>query len=334
VGDDWQSIYRFAGGDVALMRDFKAHFGRARTVTLDRTFRLNNRINECASKFIQCNPGQLRKTIDAARTETGPRVFLGVPAECSDVLLLQALSRIRMERPAATVMILGRYNHSKPLTLDSMRESFPSLEIEFRTVHRSKGLEADYVVVVDLGSGGLGFPCEQSDDAVLQLVLAREDEFEHAEERRLFYVALTRARHGVYLLADANTPSCFVTELRDGEYETEWFGDRPADVPKCRVCMKGELQQRDGPYGLFHGCSNYPYCDETYTTCSACGKGALLKEGTRFVCSEPDCDHSELACPQCQDGRRVRREGPYGPFWGCSQYPRCDYTMNIEGADR
>jgi DNA helicase-4 len=85
--------------------------------------------------------------------------------------------------------------------------------MRFLTAHRSKGLEADHVVILKAVRGRMGFPSEIVDDSLLDLVLPEPERFEHAEERRLFYVALTRARHSVTILADRETPSAFATEL-------------------------------------------------------------------------------------------------------------------------
>lgn len=89
--------------------------------------------------------------------------------------------------------------------------------MRFLTVHRSKGLEADHVIILRAARGRMGFPSEIVDDSLLDLVLPEPESFAHAEERRLFYVALTRARHSVTILADRETPSAFATELLEDE---------------------------------------------------------------------------------------------------------------------
>lgn len=99
--------------------------------------------------------------------------------------------------------------------------------IEQMTVHTSKGKEADYVVVFDMNKGG--FPSEKSTNPLLELLLPKSEPYKHAEERRLFYVALTRARHHVYLITDASKPSPFVVEVIDNGYPIltdEFHGER------------------------------------------------------------------------------------------------------------
>lgn len=93
--------------------------------------------------------------------------------------------------------------------MDALAAEFPELDIQSLTIHRSKGLEADHVVILRAASGRLGFPSEIVDDSLLDLVLPEPEQFEHAEERRLFYVALTRARQSVTILVDREAPSAF-----------------------------------------------------------------------------------------------------------------------------
>ena len=133
----------------------------------------------------------------------------------------------RKSQQRISVQLLGRYNFNKPRDLPTLQRGFPNLNIEFRTVHGSKGLEADFVVVLDVISGRYGFPSEIADDPVLSLVLAEAEVYPNAEERRLFYVAVTRARVGVYLLTD-DPQSSFLTELR-GQPGVD-------EMPSANVC--------------------------------------------------------------------------------------------------
>ena len=117
------------------------------------------------------------------------------------------------------VLLLGRYRHLRPDNLNALPKQYPGLRFTWKTIHGSKGLEADYVVVLGLCSGKYGFPAEIADDPLLDLVLAVPEDHPNAEERRLLYVAVTRARRQAFLLADGGPPSEFVTELTDGGYD-------------------------------------------------------------------------------------------------------------------
>jgi DNA helicase-4 len=124
-----------------------------------------------------------------------------------------------------SLLILSRYNHTLPdrSVLESLEVLWPGQIKSPLTIHRSKGLEADYVIVLGLTADKYGFPSEIEDDPLLSLVLARPEDYPHAEERRLLYVALTRARHQVHLLVDRRQPSLFALELEDSIYSAQHF---------------------------------------------------------------------------------------------------------------
>jgi len=215
VGDDWQSIYRFAGSDISIMRNFDEWFGHSAQVALDRTFRFSRQLSDRAADFVSRNPFQLPKTVTSDKVQNGAPITIIARGKDTDDPLRVTLESITKRKPQqrVSVQLLGRYNFNKPRDVPGQNRDFPNLNIEFRTVHGSKGLESDFVVVLDLLGGRYGFPSEIADDPVLSLVLAEAETYPNAEERRLFYVALTRARVGVYLLTD--TPqSSFLNELR------------------------------------------------------------------------------------------------------------------------
>ncbi|MHC8509786.1 MAG: UvrD-helicase domain-containing protein [Rhodospirillales bacterium] len=248
VGDDWQSIYRFAGSDTAVMREFSGQFGVSERMDLSRTFRCADEIAAVATKFVLSNPHQLRKQVSGVKA--GKRcISIGLPETKYQDLLSEALEKIeRMHPPGerASVLVLGRYNRSKPFNIAALANAHARFDISFMTVHKSKGLEADYVVVTGLCSGKDAFPSEIEDDPILNMVLSTPEKHQNAEERRLFYVAITRAKHHVFLLADEGPPSVFVQELLDGDYEANVFGRKTEDDVPCPACPEGILTRRPG----------------------------------------------------------------------------------------
>jgi DNA helicase-4 len=331
VGDDWQAIYRFGGSDIAVMREFGNHFGPFERVDLATTFRCADRIAGVATDFVLRNPAQIRKTVRSMRKADRPAVHVGLPDNQELSLLKEALDRIekdaRQHDGMAEVLILGRYRHLRPRNIDALPKQYPGLRFTWMTVHRPKGLEADYAVVLGLCSGKHGFPVEITDDPLLDLVLAVPETHPNAEERRLLYVAITRARRQIYLLADGGPPSQFVTELIDDGYDVEVFGRPPEGDVSCPRCTGGRLERRENARGgVFYGCSNFPLCEHTTRACPRCGNGLPVRSGAAFRCR--DCGGTIEACPVC-DGWLDTKMGKFGRFLGCSTFPACDYTRNL-----
>ena len=332
VGDDWQAIYRFGGSDIAVMREFGERFGNFSRVDLQTTFRCSDRIAAVATDFVLRNPAQIRKTVRSMRKADRPAVHIGLPGQEGFSLLTEALDRIAEDADrhdgTSEVLLLGRYRHLRPRNMGNLVKQYPRLHLSYMTIHRSKGLQADHVVVLCLCSGKHGFPVEIADDPLLDLVLAVPEAHPNAEERRLLYVAITRARRQVFLLAEGGPPSSFARELIDGGYDIAAFGRLPeADIP-CPRCKEGRLERRENARdrGTFYGCSNWPYCEHTGRPCPSCGTGLPVRAGSSHRCR--NCDALLEGCSVC-DGWLETRMGPYGRFRGCSNWPDCDYTRNL-----
>ncbi len=209
VGDDWQAVYRFSGADMALTTAFHHWFGEGDHCVLDTTYRFNQRIGEVASQFIQCNPGQLKKPLNSL-TKGNKKSIVLLPEEQLEALLDKMSGYVRQDE---RVLLLARYHHLRPQLLDKAATRWPGLTLDFMTIHASKGQQADYVIMVGLNGGKDGFPAGSAESVIEMALLPASEEFAHAEERRLAYVAMTRARHQVWLLFDRQNPSVFVAEL-------------------------------------------------------------------------------------------------------------------------
>ena len=350
VGDDWQAIYRFAGSDVTLFTNFGKLVGFFEEMRIERTYRNSQRLVDVASAFVLKNPDQLRKRVTSmAPALSRPPVaavsladqraaftfalndLLSLPGRGGEIKVL-GRNRRDLERIFPGLAPVGGFSFRDPRRNSPAEEKFDKVityrpdagepvELGYMTVHKSKGLQADNVIVIGLVNDRYGFPNMVADDPILELLLADSDRYDFAEERRLFYVALTRTKGVVWLVTgdDAGNPgmSAFVDELRRDCREDAFVlysqegSDEAARCPRCG----GVLLRRSGPTGDFVGCSNYPFCDKAYRDVR------ILEDRRR--------------CPKCGGWltRRVRRDGG-GEFFGCTNWPTyCNYTMDIGGGD-
>lgn len=350
VGDDWQAIYRFSGADVRLTTDFESYFGATSKTTLDMTFRFNSSIGDVATRFVTKNPIQLKKEIKSLVQVSRPAVSIirqGLE-EQGITPLDKALTSIANHVNESNspnknkVYLLARfwYQMPDPKYLQWLRQRYHMLDIENQSFHASKGKEADYVVVMGLITGQHGFPSEKQTPTLINALLPQGDTFEHAEERRLFYVALTRTKHKAYLLADMTDASDFVAELIQDDYpvETNEFDvsltQLNADKTVCHSCKVGALKPRVGQYGTFMSCTLYPRCKYKETPCDKCGSAMSRETKDDYqVCINSSCEHERPVCLNCGSEMKLRN-GKYGAFWGCSTYRRnvennCSYKINV-----
>jgi len=262
VGDDWQSINRYAGSDLSVMSRFEDWFGAADTCYLGHTFRSPQSLCDVASAFVSANPSQLPKTVVSHRS--GPESTVQAIAVMRPIEYENALGEYLQQLDDAadgttTVLVLGRYNRDAEDIARVLEHRWKHLRIGFQTVHRSKGKEADHVVVLNVCR--MKFPSAIEDDPLLALAMPVGETFQFAEERRLFYVALTRARQSVLLLTRSGHESPFVLELvRTGSVQMRQVGqDEPVQI--CPKCRRGTVTPRKSKYGPFLSCSRYRLCD-------------------------------------------------------------------------
>ncbi len=257
VGDDWQSIFRFSGSDVNLMLKFKKHFGFTKILMLEKCHRFNNQLAEITNNFILVNKHQLKKKLYSdVQTKTNPmRIIDKTSNEDISSLknILEDINRFAETNNASVndVLLLGRFRHDKPNGINYNHYKCIK-NIEFMTIHQAKGLTCDYAIILNNETGKYGFPAEFADDPLIDIVLSEVDPSPHSEERRLMYVAMTRAKNQVFLLNNQKNKSLFIRELEKKNQNGE-------NIKLCRECG-GEMIEKSSRYGKFYGCSNFPYC--------------------------------------------------------------------------
>ena len=347
VGDDWQSIYAYAGSDITLFTKFKDSMGYGQELKITRTYRNAQEVIDIAGGFIQKNDSQLKKALvspkhiqdpvviesyteDVDRTQTkgkgGKYYMIGKTVE-------DIVATILEENPKSSILLLGRYgfdaynlSRSADFIYDEKTggvksKKFPGVRLEFMTVHRAKGLGFDNVIIINARNELYGFPSQIQEDPVLKYVVKDDFSIEYAEERRLFYVALTRTKNRVYIVVPEQHPSKFVTELISDFKNVKVNGKinevddaNSADIKRCPICGY-PLQLRYKPnYGLkLWLCSNEPEICDFMTNDLRGGELSILK------------------CNRCQDGYLIVKEGKLGPFLGCTNYKSdktgCNGTM-------
>jgi len=228
VGDDWQSIYRFSGSDMALFNQFPEYFGATEINKIETTYRFGEPLVSLSSYFIQRNKAQIQKDIHSFDSEMKTELeFYSYDRRDYCNMIGQLVASIPSDK---SIFLLGRYSFDDyylSFMYQSIKEGnrffyvIGGRKIEFLTIHKSKGLEADYVILLQCNKDTYGFPSLVSDDPVLNYVLTKSDQFPYGEERRLFYVAITRAKMKTLVLYDKRFPSVFVDEFLHPEKLSE-----------------------------------------------------------------------------------------------------------------
>ena len=290
VGDDWQSIYRFAGSEVSLISEFDKNFEKAMIMKIEQTYRNSQELIRVSGNFIKKNEKQIDKNLFSARKLTAPVIVRNFSEKIEintaemrmddkkGKLILESkndprikiLKEVLDEMPSTknSVLLLVRNNYdlgiiqlwiqNTDLGIKIIKNDNNNLVFEkgnsrvtCMTIHKSKGLEADNVVLFDIREGYRGLPDTLGDDNILRFVIASKEDIEFAEDRRLFYVALTRTKNRVYIISRTRENSRFIQEIvKDNEFDVK---SNTFEL-QCPLCG-GFLVQIPGKG--FYGCENY-----------------------------------------------------------------------------
>ena len=348
VGDDWQSIYAYAGSDITLFTHFKEAFGYGLELSITKTYRNAQEVIDIAGGFIQKNTSQIRKALVSPKHIKNPVVIETYTEEVDrkqyegkggkyfliGKTVENVINHILQENSNSSILLLGRYGFdaynlgkSSDFVYDEKTgklysKTFENKPIEFMTVHRAKGLGYDNVIIINARNEVYGFPSQVQEDPVLKFVVKDDHSIEYAEERRLFYVALTRTKNRVYIVAPKEHPSEFVIELLNDYSDIAVHGDLVVDestenktINKCPVCGYPLQLRYKKAYGLkLWICSNEPEVCDFMTN--------NLKGGILPI----------MKCDKCRDGYMIVKEGKGLPFLGCTNYNTdgsgCNYMIS------
>ena len=277
VGDDWQSIYRFTGSDMALFKHFEDFFGYTKKCKMETTYRFGEPAVRQSSEFILVNPEQEVKTVHPFRSELETKLdFIGTDGRVDMVNMIKSIAD--QIPPDKEILMLGRYTFDVRIFKDSdlkvsernnrVLVTYEERTMPFMTVHQSKGLEADYIILINCNGGPMGFPADIADSPVLKYVLSEPDQYAFSEERRVFYVSITRAKKQTWVLYDNNNPSPFIREFKGvlpPDAKIDEVIPEECLCPKCQcgriVEVKRGKARNGNPYAVL-ACSNRKYgCD-------------------------------------------------------------------------
>lgn len=215
VGDDWQSIYRFTGCDLNIFLNFSNYFKKVTTIKLSNTYRNSQELINIASKFILKNKNQITKELKSQKHILSPIIL--APYKSRTDALKKILDKLL--NYSNNIMILSRNNNDiynylcKEIIFENDYVIYKNTKIRFLTVHKSKGLETEYIILLNCNNDYLGFPNKIENNKIITKLIPQE-KMPFAEERRLFYVAITRCKKQTYILYDKKNPSIFIKELK------------------------------------------------------------------------------------------------------------------------
>ncbi len=256
VWDDWQSIYRFTWWDLNIFTHFEKYFPYWEQVFINKTYRYPQEVNEVTHKFITKNRAQINKILESWNKEKPERPIFNIIYYKDDKEKKDILNKILFKYKKNIIALWRNW----------IEKQIVPKGIDFMTIHWSKWLESDYIVILNWNSWIMWFPSEIKDNSLLNLVLSKPDNYMYSEERRLFYVALTRAKRKTFILTKEWSKSSFIEELEDILWKNP--NEKLEKENLCPRCKKWKLVPREKFAKWALWCNNYPACNYTINTIS------------------------------------------------------------------
>ena len=323
VGDDWQSIFAFSGSEIGLFTRFLELMGSGVEMKITRTYRNSQELIDIAGGFVQKNNSQIQKQLIATKRLPNPVILTEFDdSHKPDYAMAEAAEKtigliLNEYGEDTSILLVGRYNYDIYKLCRTERftdlpgnhiksEKYSKANITFMTAHSVKGLGFDNVILLNMYEGKFGFPCQLEDDPIMKLVRFEDTSIPFAEERRLFYVALTRTKNRVYILTPQKKPSRFLIELIE-DYQirhSENLNMETVDLfrLRCPICDYPLKYEFNKNYGLgLYICTNEPeICD--------------------FMTNSKTHLHDIYKCEKCADGYMVVKSKENEVFYGCTGY--------------
>ena len=359
--EDLQKAFNELKEAGCLIEGIFTHFsdimGYGEELKISKTYRNSQEVIDIAGSFIQKNSSQIQKSLVSPKHIQRPIIIEAYSEEADKVLTegkggkfylrAQAVERCIGQilesnknegKPQnSSILLIGRYNFDgfhlaktglfflNDKTGEVKSKAYPKAKITFLTAHRAKGLGYDNVIIINAANAVYGFPSKIEDDPVMKLVIKEDRTIEYAEERRLFYVAMTRTKNRVYIVVPQQRPSRFVAELIQDYSAVHVNGDldiSKTDSPdismikRCPICGYPLRVRQKKDFGLrLWLCTNEPEICDFMTNDLSGGILPILK------------------CDCCKDGYLIVRKKDYQPFLGCTNYKDdksgCNRRINL-----
>jgi superfamily I DNA/RNA helicase len=213
VGDDWQSIYGFRGSNVDYIIDFEKHFPGAHVIKLDQNYRSSQNIVGASNEVIKHNKFKIEKTIHSQKKSEHKIVVYSGANEEENISFCMLRVKELLNEGYANDEILFLYRRNKMFMKYTTRFKKVNQKVQGKTIHASKGLEARAVFIIGLTEGSGGFPDIWLEDRIFQVIKKANRDLLLEEERRLFYVAITRAKDKLFLITEKGNESSFLREI-------------------------------------------------------------------------------------------------------------------------
>ena len=231
-GDDYQTIFGFSGSRIDLMTEFRNYLSDAKQIPIPNVYRNSQELIDVATKFINKNSKQIKKKLISNKRLINP-IELYIYNDSNyintninkSIILSNILDKIYLSNNKSNVLLLERYNNDIDTILNNnlfirknheniIYKKHEDMKIDYLTIHKSKGLEYDNCILINAIDDKYGFPSKIEDEEIIKLLKPKiEENIFYPEERRLFYVAMTRTKNKLYILVPRSKTSSFIREI-------------------------------------------------------------------------------------------------------------------------